>query len=48
MKKERPERKESQEVDAKKKEFEQKSLDMAFKEDYKRFWRVQIFTKEIY
>jgi len=32
MKKERPEREESQEVDAKKKEFEQESLDMAFKE----------------
>jgi len=37
MKKERPEREESQEVDANKKSFEQESLDMAFKEDYKRF-----------
>ena len=37
IKKERPEREESQEVDAKKKAFEQESLDMAFKEDCKRF-----------
>ena len=37
MKKVRPEREESQEVDAKKKAFEEESLDMAFKEDYKLF-----------
>jgi len=37
MKKERPEREELQEVDAKKIAFEQESSDMAFKEDYKRF-----------
>ena len=37
MKTERPEMEESQEVDAKKKEFKQESLDMAFNEDNKRF-----------
>ena len=48
MKTERPEREESQEVDAKKKEFEQESLDMAFKEDYKRFLgRLDLYERNL-
>ena len=48
MKNERPEREESQEVDAKKKEFEQESLDMVFKEDYKRFLgRLDLYERNL-
>ena len=48
MKTERPEREESQEIDAKKKEFEQESLDMAFKEDYKRFLgRLDLYERNL-
>ena len=44
----RPEREESQEVNAKKKEFEQESLDMAFKEDYRRFLgRLDLYERNL-
>ena len=48
MKKERPQREQSMESDAKMNAFEQESLDMAYKEEYKRYLgRTDLYEKNL-